>query len=64
MTDKRALLREVFGYPGFRPGQERLVAARRPADRAALLTVTGVGEVKCSRYGKAFLEVIARHRGD
>ncbi len=37
----------------------RAFAAERPADRAALLNVKGVGESKLKRYGAAFLAVIA-----
>ena len=42
----------------------RDMAARRPGDRAALMQVTGVGQVKAGRYGGAFLDVIARHEAD
>jgi len=38
-------------------------AAERPADRDALLGVSGVGQAKLERYGDAFLAVIAAHRG-
>jgi len=37
----------------------REVAARRPADRAALLECHGIGPAKAARYGDAILEVIA-----
>ena len=40
------------------------MALSRPRNEAALLTITGVGEVKRGRYGKAFLEVIAQHAKD
>lgn len=36
------------------------MAARRPASLQEFLQVNGVGAVKASRYGKAFLRVIAR----
>ena len=35
------------------------MAQRKPADEAALLAVSGVGEAKLKRYGAAFLAVIA-----
>jgi DNA helicase-2/ATP-dependent DNA helicase PcrA len=37
------------------------VAARRPADRAALLDVPGIGPVKLERYGDDLLSVVAQH---
>ena len=37
------------------------VAARRPADRAALLDVPGIGPVKLERYGADLLAVVAQH---
>jgi ATP-dependent DNA helicase RecQ len=37
------------------------LAAARPASRAAMSSVPGVGETKLDRYGPAFLSVIARH---
>lgn len=37
------------------------LAAVRPASRAAMANVPGVGEAKLDRYGPAFLEVIAAH---
>jgi DNA helicase-2/ATP-dependent DNA helicase PcrA len=35
------------------------VAATRPADRAALLAVPGLGPVKIERYGPALLRLVA-----
>ncbi|MCB0218002.1 MAG: HRDC domain-containing protein, partial [Chloroflexi bacterium] len=35
------------------------LALRRPASRAAMLEISGVGEVKLERYGEDFLAVIA-----
>jgi ATP-dependent DNA helicase RecQ len=37
------------------------LAAARPASRAQMATVPGVGETKLDRYGPAFLSVIADH---
>jgi ATP-dependent DNA helicase RecQ len=37
------------------------LAAARPASRAEMATVPGVGEAKLDRHGPAFLEVIAEH---
>jgi ATP-dependent DNA helicase RecQ len=37
------------------------LAAARPASRAEMANVPGVGEAKLDRYGPAFLEVIATH---
>ena len=37
------------------------VAATRPASRAEMAHVPGVGEAKLDRYGPAFLAVIAEH---
>ncbi len=38
------------------------LAAARPASRAKMASVAGVGEAKLDRYGPAFLTVIAEHR--
>ena len=37
------------------------LAATRPASRAEMANVPGVGEAKLDRYGPAFLAVIAQH---
>jgi ATP-dependent DNA helicase RecQ len=37
------------------------LAAARPASRAEMANVAGVGEAKLDRYGPAFLTVIAEH---
>jgi ATP-dependent DNA helicase RecQ len=34
--------------------------AERPADRDALLRISGVGQAKLERYGDQFLEVLRR----
>ena len=39
------------------------LAAARPATRADMATIPGIGEAKLNRYGAAFLEVIAEHGG-
>jgi len=38
-------------------------ATQRPADRDALLDISGVGQTKLERYGDAFLKVIREHEG-
>ncbi|MBU4527822.1 MAG: DNA helicase RecQ [Hoeflea sp.] len=38
-------------------------ATERPADREALLGISGVGQSKLERYGDAFLKVIRAHQG-
>ena len=37
------------------------LAAARPASRAEMADVPGIGEAKLDRYGPAFLAVIAEH---
>lgn len=39
------------------------LAAARPASRAEMAEVPGVGDAKMDRYGPAFLAVIAEHAG-
>lgn len=39
------------------------MAAKSPKNITEFLEVSGVGEVKASRYGKAFLQVISEHEG-
>jgi len=46
-------------YVIFHDATLRQMAEHRPANEADLLGISGVGEVKLARYGKAFLEVIA-----
>jgi ATP-dependent DNA helicase RecQ len=61
----RALRREIADRDGvpafvvFSDATLRDMAARRPATRAAMLDVSGIGEVKLERYGDAFLAVTA-----
>ena len=38
------------------------MAARAPATLDELLQVTGVGQLKAARYGRAFLEAIAAYQ--
>lgn len=38
-------------------------ATQRPASRAAMLEVSGVGQAKLERFGDAFLQAIAAHHG-
>lgn len=39
------------------------IAEAAPPDRAALLSISGIGTVKADRYGAAVLEIVARHTG-
>ena len=45
-------------YVIFHDSTLRAIAALRPADRAALATVSGVGGAKLDRYGEALLSVV------
>ena len=47
MSDKHRLLREVFGYPSFRPGQEGLVDALLAGRDAFGIMPTGAGKSVC-----------------
>ena len=61
----RTSLARKYGVPPyvvFSDATLRELAAQRPADSSALLRVAGVGEVKCARYGPAFLKVIADYQ--
>lgn len=40
------------------------MAASRPGDAAAMLAVSGVGEVKMERYGEAFLGAIREYEAE
>jgi ATP-dependent DNA helicase RecQ len=52
-----------LGAPSYRliPPHLYGLAAARPASRAEMADVPGVGEAKLDRHGPAFLEVIAEH---
>ena len=45
-------------YVIFHDATLRQMLAERPADRAALLAISGVGQAKLERYGERFLEVL------
>jgi ATP-dependent DNA helicase RecQ len=47
-------------YVIFHDATLRQMLAERPADRDALLRITGVGQAKLERYGDEFLEVLRR----
>ncbi|WP_210035926.1 DNA helicase RecQ [Pseudonocardia parietis] len=52
----------VPAYVIFHDATLREIASRSPADRAALGTISGIGEGKLTRYGDQVLEVV--HGGD
>src|SRR3954468_16137417 len=47
MIDVQAALREVFGFPGFRPGQERAVRAALEGQDVLVVMPTGAGKSLC-----------------
>ena len=47
MPDPHALLSEIFGFPGFRPGQEEIVAAVLAGQNALAIMPTGGGKSLC-----------------
>ncbi len=49
----------VPAYVVFHDATLREIAARKPADRAELGTISGVGENKLAKYGEGVLEVLA-----
>ena len=55
---KRALNAGVPAYVVFSNATLADMAAKRPADMVDFMDVSGVGEYKAARYGRAFLEVI------
>ena len=48
-------------YVVFHDSVLRAMVADRPATRAALARVPGVGDAKLERYGDAFLQVLRDH---
>ena len=48
-------------YVIFHDATLKQMAALRPADAAALLTIGGVGQAKLARYGERFLAVVRAH---
>ncbi len=47
LEDARALLKEVFGFGDFRPGQEEIVAAMLAGDNLLAVMPTGAGKSLC-----------------
>ncbi len=59
----RKRLADAQGVPAYIVFSDKVLwemAARKPADEAALLAVPGVGPTKLARYGKAFLSLLAQ----
>jgi len=57
----RKRLADAEGVPAyivFSDAVLRQMASQMPRNRAALLSISGVGPVKLERYGEAFLEVL------
>ncbi|MHB8148440.1 MAG: HRDC domain-containing protein, partial [Vulcanimicrobiaceae bacterium] len=46
-------------YVVFSDATLRALAAQKPLDARAFLSVSGVGDVKLERYGEAFMEAIS-----
>ena len=47
VSEKRALLKSVFGYEGFRPGQEQLIDALLQGRDVMGIMPTGAGKSMC-----------------
>ncbi|WDL99363.1 DNA helicase RecQ [Alicyclobacillus sp. ALC3] len=58
-----ALTDHVPPYVIFPDTTLRDLASVRPTDRASLLRIRGIGEVKAERYGRQFLEIIQNYVG-
>lgn len=64
LKDLRMTLARKYGVPPFVIFTDtalREMSAQKPRDMQGFGRITGVGEVKSQRYGKAFLEVIAAY---
>jgi ATP-dependent DNA helicase RecQ len=51
-------------YVIFHDATLKQMVVERPADQAALLTISGVGQAKLERYGERFLAVLREHSAD
>ena len=47
MTAARQVLAEVFGFPGFRPGQEAMIETLLAGRHALTVMPTGSGKLLC-----------------
>ena len=64
LKELRMTLARKYGVPPFVVFTDtalREMSAQKPRDMQGFGRITGVGEVKSQRYGKAFLEVIAEY---
>jgi ATP-dependent DNA helicase RecQ len=64
LRQKRTELARAQNVPPYVIFHDRTLvelAAARPASRAQMASVPGIGEAKLTRYGPAFLAVIAEH---
>ncbi len=55
---------QVPPYVVFSDKTLREMADRLPLEREAMLSITGVGEVKYDKYGRSFLELIGQYAGE
>lgn len=58
-----ALMNDVPPYVIFPDTTLRELASVCPTDRASMLRIKGIGEVKAERYGRQFLEIIQNYVG-
>ena len=59
VSEKRALLKSVFGYEGFRPGQEQLIDALLQGRDAMGIMPTGAGKSVCYQVPGVVMDGLA-----
>lgn len=64
LRQKLAIRASVPAYVVFTDATLRQMSAEKPQDLQQLLQISGVGEKKAEKYGKAFLKEIAAHIND